>query len=139
MSFEGSRRVHWIGALFFCHPPPIDMSVPLTVATIVVTGWNLVLTIALVVNERILLFSDEANSNMGRTLDRVRVEVGKPELDARRNAWRREAAGAQEDYLQSRVMETPKEVTLEVPYLEALVTVDGMDGDERRYCSICMN
>lgn len=115
------------------------MSVPFTVATIVVTGWNLVLTIALVLHERILLFSDEANSKMDRTLSRVRVEIGKPELDARRNAWRREAAGAPEDYLQSRVVETPKEVTLEVPYLEALVTVDGTDGDETRYCSICMN
>lgn len=139
MSFEVSRRVHWIGASFFSNPPPIDMSVPLTVATIVVTGWNLVLTVALIVNERILLFSDEATSKTGRTLNRVRAEVGKPELDARRNAWRRTAAGTPEDYHRSRVSDTPKEVTLEVPYLEALVTVDGTDGDETRYCSICMN
>lgn len=115
------------------------MSAALIVASILVLGWNLTLiTIALVTGTGPFQ-NREPNRTMSRARKHVRAEIGKPELDARTTAWKREMGVGTTESIQSRLMETQQEVTVPASYAEASVTVGGEDGDEVRRCSVCMN
>lgn len=116
------------------------MSPALIVATIVVAGWNLTLTVTAFLTGVGPFHSKNAPSRpMQRTWKQIRADVGKPTLDARTNAWKRESGNKAVEYIESRVRETSKEVTTAAPYAEASVTVSGEGGREARRCSICMN
>lgn len=84
-------------------------------------------------------FRSEKQRKMTRSLKRVRVVVGEPELDARTEAWKREGGFGTVESIPSRVAETKKEVTLQAPYAEASVLVFEEEGVELRRCSVCMN
>ncbi len=114
------------------------MSVPFLVATILVAGWNLMLMIVALLADT-GFFRAEERQKMSRSLKRVRVVVGEPELDARTEAWKREGGFRTVKSIPSRVAEMKKEVTLQAPYAEASVLVFEEDGVELRRCSICMN
>jgi len=116
------------------------MSASLIVATILVLGWNLALIVtALLTGTGPFQSREQAAQKMSRVRTPVRAEIGKPELDARTNAWKREAGIGVTDSVQSRMTETQQEVTVQAPYAEASVTVTGDDGSEARRCSVCMN
>lgn len=112
----------------------------LIVATILVAGWNLMLTgAALLTETRLFTSAPQRVRKMSSSRRTVRAEVGKPEIDARSNAWKRDWGFGTTETVQSRIAETEREVTREAPYAEASVTVAGEEGDELRRCSVCMN
>lgn len=116
------------------------MSPALIVATILVAGWNLTLTVTAFSVGIGPFDSGAANArSMHKTWKQVRADVGKPTLDARTNAWKRESGSSAVEYIQSRVRETSKEIVRATPYAEASVTVAGETGPEARRCSVCMN
>lgn len=116
------------------------MSTSLIVATILVAGWNLTMTVAaLLTRTRLFTPVPQRAQEMSPSRRRVRAEVGKPEMDARSDAWKRDRDLGTTETIQSRIVETEREVTREVPYAEASVTVVGDEGDELRRCSVCMN
>lgn len=117
------------------------MSVPFVVATIFVAGWNLTLMIVVLLVERGFFRADEQQKRrkMSRSLKRVQVVVGEPEMDARTEAWKREGGFRTVESFPSRVAETKQEVTLQAPYAEASVPVVEEGGKEFRRCSVCMN
>lgn len=120
------------------------MSVSFIVATILVAGWNLTLTAAALLSGTGLFSTARRVSavrvrEMSRSLRSVRAEVGTPDLDARTDAWKRDHGMGTAESVQSRVAEVSREVTMEVPYAEASVTVAGDGGPEARRCSVCMN
>ncbi len=116
------------------------MSAPLIVATILVFGWNLTLIVAALLTGTGPFQSKEKTARtMSSSQRRVQAEIGKPELDARTNAWKREGGIGIAESVQSRITETQQEVTVQAPYAEASVTVAGEDGREIRRCSVCMN
>lgn len=74
------------------------------------------------------------------TLRDVHVDVGQPDLDARKSAWRRENGAAPVEYVRDRLTESSHEVDVPTLYAESSVTLPltGDDG-ERRRCSLCLN
>ena len=116
------------------------MSAPLAVATILVAGWNLTLTLTAYLTETgPFRPAEAAGCEVTQSRMHVTAEIGTPDLDARTNAWRRGTSADTAEYVQSRVADTSQEVTVAAPYAEASVTVVGEDGDEARRCSLCMN
>lgn len=116
------------------------MSTPLVVATILVTGWNLVLTIAAFLTETGPFQSGvRADREMAQSLMQVQAEVGTPDLDARTNAWKRSGSINTTEYVESRVTDASQEVTVTAPYAEASVTVASDEGEVPRRCSVCLN
>ena len=116
------------------------MSAPLVVATILVAGWNLTLTLtAFFTGTGPFRTEEQPRREMAQTRMHVQAEVGAPDLDARTDAWKRDTGVDTAEYVRSRVAETPQEVTVAVPYAEASVVVAGEDGEEARRCSVCMN
>jgi hypothetical protein len=116
------------------------MSAALIVATILVFGWNLTLIVTAFVTGTGPFQSEEPGvRTMSRSLKRVQAEIGKPELDARTEAWKRKMGIGTTESVESRVAETQQEVTVQAPYAEGSVTVAGEDGNEVRRCSVCMN
>jgi hypothetical protein len=116
------------------------MSAPLVVATILVAGWNLTLTLTAYLTETGPFRPDaSAERSMTRSRMHVRAEVGTPDLDARTNAWKRGGSVSTAEHVESRVTDTSREVTVPTPYAEASVIVVGEDGDEARRCSLCLN
>ena len=81
-----------------------------------------------------------ASREMKKALKGLRAEVGKPEFDARPNAWRRQSWGGPAEYVQAQATESPYEVMLLTPYAEVSVSVDAENGGtEYRRCSLCLN
>ena len=116
------------------------MSVSLIVASILTAGWNLTLTAtALLVNKGPFQSPEPPSREMARSRKHVRAEVGKPDLDARPDAWKREGGMGTVESVSSRVTESQREVTMEVPYAEASVHIDDDEGTTTRRCSVCMN
>lgn len=116
------------------------MPASLIVATILVAGWNVTVTVvALLTGRRFFKSRTQRTREMSQSLRRVRSEVGKPEIDARTNAWKRDGGLGTIGAVQSRISDTQWEVTRQVPYAEGLVVVVGEDGEETRRCSVCMN
>jgi hypothetical protein len=116
------------------------MPASLIVASILVLGWNLTLIVAaLVTGTGPFQSQGQMIQEMSRSQKPVRAEIGKPELDARTNSWKRETGIGLTASVQSRLIETEQEVTVQAPYAEASVTVSGDDGREARRCSVCMN
>lgn len=115
------------------------MSASLAVAAILVAGWNLTLVLTAFLTETgIFQLEGQSVRGMNRSLMDVRAEVGKPEFDARINAWKREGGINTAEY-GSRVIETSKQITMQVPYAETSVSVVDEEGDEARRCSVCLN
>lgn len=116
------------------------MSAPLVVAAILVTGWNLILTLTAYLTGTGPFRTDVPNGEeMTRSRMHVEAEIGTPDLDARTNAWRRGGSVNTAEHVESRVTDTSQEVTVPAPYAETSVTVAGEDGGEARRCSLCMN
>ena len=116
------------------------MPASLIVATILVAGWNLTMTVAAFLTEtRLFASASQRPRGMSQSFRRVRAEVGKPEMDARSNAWKRNRGLGAAEAVRSRIAETQQEVTRQAPYAEASVTVAGDEGEEGRRCSVCMN
>lgn len=113
------------------------MSASLIVATILVFGWNLTLIVTALLTGTGPFQSERQNSRqMSRSVKAIRAEVGKPELDARTEAWKREMGIGT---VQSPMIDTQREVTVQAPYAEASVTVTSEKSDETRRCSLCLN
>ena len=116
------------------------MSAPLVVATILVAGWNLTLTLAAFLTETGPFRSEETTGReMTQSRVHVEAEIGTPDLDARTNAWRRGTSVDTAEYVRSRVADTSQKVTVPAPYAKVSVTVVGEEGEEGRRCSLCMN
>jgi hypothetical protein len=114
------------------------MSASLIVATILVAGCNLTLTVVALMTGT-GLFQSRRTHEMSQSRRSVRAEVGTPELDARSDAWKRDRGMGTVESVRSRVTETSREITMHAPYAEASVTVAGDEGFEERRCSVCMN
>ncbi len=113
------------------------MSASLIVATLLVFGWNLTLIVTALLTGTGPFQSKRQNSReMSRSVKAVRAEVGRPELDARTEAWKRKMGITT---AQSPTIDTQQEVTAQAPYAEASVSVAGEEGDENRRCSVCLN
>jgi hypothetical protein len=116
------------------------MSAPLIIATILVAGWNITLTLTAYLTETGPFRPAAPN---GREMTRARMhvdaEIGTPDLDARTDAWRRSGSAGPTEHVESRVTDTSQEVTVPAPYAETSVTVAGRDGEEARRCSLCLN
>ncbi len=116
------------------------MPASLIVASILVAGWNLTVTaVALLSGRRLFASGAQRTREMNQSLHRVRAEVGKPEIDARTDAWKREGGFGATEAVQSRIGDTQREVTRQAPYAEGSVVVVGEDGEEVRRCSVYMN
>lgn len=116
------------------------MSVSLIVASILTAAWNLTLTAtALFTNKGPFRSAEESSREMARSLKHVRAEVGKPDLDARPDAWKRGGSLGTAASVSSRITESKREITMEVPYAEASVRVADEGGTTTRRCSVCMN
>lgn len=116
------------------------MSLPLMVSTILVAGWNVTLAVAAYLTEMGPFRSEpQEGRRMRRSFEVLRVEVGKPEFDARATAWSREHGQSAVESIHSRVAEISHTVERRVPYAEASVFVEGLQGMELRRCSVCMN
>lgn len=116
------------------------MSASLIIATILVFGWNLALiSAALLTGTGPFESKGQTARTTSPSRKQVRAEIGKPELDARTNAWKREMGIGIAESVQSQIAETQQEMTMQVPYAEASVTVVGEAGREIRRCSVCMN
>ena len=116
------------------------MSPSFIVATILVAGWNVVLTVAAFLTETGPFRStDRAKRQMESYCEPIRAEVGKPDLDARTEAWKRESAGATAAFVSSRVTDSRKRVTVHGAYADASVTVATDDGPEQRRCTVNVN
>jgi cell division protein FtsL len=138
MQFDA--QLNAVLSVSFCYPPfQMPMSTSLIIATILVAGWNLTLTVAALLTGTGVFQTERHTREMSQSLRSVRAEVGTPDLDARTEAWKRDRGMATAESVQSRVAETPREVTMSAPYAEASVTVTGDEGREERWCSLCMN
>jgi hypothetical protein len=116
------------------------MSVSLIVASLLTAGWNLTLTAtALFMNKGLFQSSEPPSRVMARSTKHVRAEVGTPDLDARSEAWKRNGGLGTAESVLSRITESQREVTMEVPYAEASVPVADEEGTTTRRCSVCMN
>ena len=87
-------------------------------------------------------FAEKGNSTreMSRALKGLRADVGQFDVDARRQAWRRENWGGPAQYVEAQMTESSHEVMVLTPYAEASVSVGRADTEtERRRCSLCLN
>ena len=84
--------------------------------------------------------STETATKIRTVLKGLRAEVGRLDIDAREQAWRREDWGGPERYVADRLTESSHEVIMLTRYAETSVSVAREEGGtERRRCSLCLN
>ena len=116
------------------------MSPSLIIATLLVSGWNVALTVAAYVTETGPFRSEgRARRRMNSFREPVRAEVAQPELDARSEAWKRTSGVATMEFVSSRITDTQQKVTVPGAYADANVTVATEEGARRRRCTVCRN
>jgi len=116
------------------------MSASLAIATILVTGWNLVLlTTVLLTRPQLFQSTQERPRTMAQSLRRMQAEVGAPEIDARSNKRTHDRGGGPAEPAASNTVEREWGVAMDVPYGKASVPVVGDEGEELRRCSVCLN
>lgn len=84
--------------------------------------------------------ADSEATTMSTALKGLRAEIGRPDLDAGKQAWRREDWKGPAKFVQAQITESPHEEMILTPYAEASVSVAlAGGGRERRRCSLCLN
>jgi hypothetical protein len=77
---------------------------------------------------------------MSTSLKGIRTDIRQLNLEAPRQAWRREGWAGPGARVRAEVQDASHEVMVLTPYAEASVTVGAPDDEpERRRCSLCLN
>jgi hypothetical protein len=98
------------------------------------------LTIAVVYTVCRFSSAEDDPHEMSTSLKGIRTDIQQMDLEAPREAWRREGWEGPGARVRAEVRDASYEIMVLTPYAEASVTVEGPgDQPERRRCSLCLN